>query len=294
MKGFKPIAEGGGVKLYAPVESRFAFFNSPYPAHYWGTGVDIYLEEPFAGLAPSPVEGEVVEVRRVKAPSGSGFKASSHDAVILVRNASNPETVTKILHVEPSVEPGEAVEVGDCLGVTLRSGYFGRWTSPHLHLEVRPVSSPLRVRGGVGLKRCLGIVGSPVSKVEGRVVEVCSEYAWLDPGVEAIGLVGEHGGEPLVFDGGIPYYKYFGVHGELSSGGFVELMGRRVAEVVDSYTNFHKARWVGPRLAANGYPLLGISLTLTPSMRPLFKLIPPGEGGLPLKFGDWVELSFED
>ena len=133
-----PVAEAKGVKLYCPENGRYAFFNSPFPPHKLNTGVDIYPGPEFGGEAYSPVNGEVILTRKLKAPKGHGFEAADHDTVIVIRNKVNPDTVTKLLHADPLIEVGENVHVGDVIGTTLRSGYYGWGTSAHLHAEAGP------------------------------------------------------------------------------------------------------------------------------------------------------------
>ncbi|MGB9959992.1 MAG: hypothetical protein ACPLKQ_05680 [Candidatus Bathyarchaeales archaeon] len=64
----KPVACSEGVTVYCPENSKFSFFNSPYPAHRACSAVDVYCESLFGGVAPSPVYGEVVGIRKVSCP----------------------------------------------------------------------------------------------------------------------------------------------------------------------------------------------------------------------------------
>ena len=120
---------------------RFSQYNSPYPAHDAGAAVDLYPE---GDVAPSPVAGEVIETRRVQCPSRP--HAESHDYLVVVDTGS---FLARILHVEPSVEPGDAVARGDSLGRLVRSGYFAPWVDNHVHLGVRPQGSNV-LRATVG------------------------------------------------------------------------------------------------------------------------------------------------
>ena len=124
-----PVAEAEGVRLHCPETGRYAFYNSPYPAHKLNTGVDIYPGEVFGGEALSPVDGEVVMTRTVKAPRGRGFKAADHDSVIIIRNRDNEVTVTKLLHVDPLVEVGDATRLGLGLFLVPRRLVFFRHAS---------------------------------------------------------------------------------------------------------------------------------------------------------------------
>ncbi|TFH16201.1 hypothetical protein E4H04_06990, partial [Candidatus Bathyarchaeota archaeon] len=173
----EPVVESRGVKLHCPVEGRYAFYNSPYPSHQENTGVDIYPGDGFGGEAPSPVDGEVILIRRVKAPRGHGFEASDHDTVVVIRNRENPDTVSKLLHIDPFVEVGENIHVGEPLGTTLRSGYYGWGTSPHVHVEIRSPQDPIRARGGFNLDLIEFPVAHPVDEIAGVVTHLQPEFA---------------------------------------------------------------------------------------------------------------------
>jgi murein DD-endopeptidase MepM/ murein hydrolase activator NlpD len=208
----KPIVESKGVKLYCPQDGRFSFFNSPYPSHKENSGVDIYPNCGFGGVAPSPVDGEVIMIRRVKAPRGHGFEAADHDTVVLIQNRDNPETVTKILHIDPLVNKDDSVKKGESIGVTLRSGYYGWGTSPHIHAEVRSPSDPIRARGGYKLALIDVPYSGPLEEIAGEVVHIQPEFAFIKLNTKSIGLVGTVNGEPATLDGGIPYYGWLGAH----------------------------------------------------------------------------------
>ncbi len=128
---------------------RFSIYNSPYVAHDEGCAIDLYPdnEEPRTPLAPSPVAGEVVETRSVTAPSKP--YAVEHDHLIVVDTG---DYLARMLHIEPSVEPGDSVEVGDSLGELVRSGFFAPWVANHIHLGFRERdSNPVRASGSLPL-----------------------------------------------------------------------------------------------------------------------------------------------
>jgi len=137
---------------------RASFYNSPYPAHDAGCAVDLYPDgvaerseatesvsrvaassaadwRETAGRAtraPSPVAGEVVETRTVRCPPQP--YAADNDHLVVVDTG---EYLARILHVEPAVEPGDCVDVGDDLGRLVRSGFFAPWVANHIHLGFR-------------------------------------------------------------------------------------------------------------------------------------------------------------
>jgi hypothetical protein len=201
---------------------RFSLYNSPYPAHDRGCAVDLY---PGTDVARSPVAGEVLETRTVRCP-GRPY-AVDHDHLILVavdadgeRSPDAPtatgddacaDLVARILHVDPSVEPGETVAVGDPLGGLVRSGFFGPWVDNHLHLGFRRADQHLHRAGG---SRPL-VADVPVTPLAwdgtGRVVETGRTYALLDspthpaPGEYFVGIASD-GPDPVALDGGLAHY----------------------------------------------------------------------------------------
>lgn len=292
---FKPIVESMGVRLYCPVDGMYAFFNSPFPAHKANTGVDIYPGEVFGETAPSPVGGEVVLIRRVKAPSGSGFMAADHDTVLLIRNEDNLDTVTKILHIDPLVEIGDMVQVGDPIGVTLRSGYYGWSTSPHIHAEIRSPTDPIRARGGYNLNIVNLSIDEPLTEISGKVVHLQPEFAYIQLGAVGSGLVGTVNGEPAILDGGIPYYGWLGAHMENApESGTIELLGVPIADVTERFRHSCKGTSREYQFTVKDKPILGLSLTLTLTDEPLVKLIPVEKNGLNVEMDEWVEVKLKD
>ncbi|MBD3172007.1 peptidoglycan DD-metalloendopeptidase family protein [Candidatus Bathyarchaeota archaeon] len=283
-----------GVRIHVPLGCRYAFFNSPYPSHKEITGVDIYPIGDFGALAPSPVEGEVILERRVRAPKGNGFKASDHDTVIIIKNRDNPDTVTKLLHVDPIIETGEWISVGDPIGRTLRSGYYGWGTSPHVHVEIRDPLDPIRARGGYRMNLIDKPMGYPVEELTGIVVHTQPEYAMIEIGSKCLGLVGTINDLPAVLDGGIPYYGWLGAHmDDAPESGTINLLGKPIAYIIESFHKSCKAKCRDYRFMINEKPILGLSLTLWPSLKPLVKAIPLERNGLKLSTGDLVQVDLK-
>ncbi|MFC1803183.1 hypothetical protein ACFL0D_04355 [Thermoproteota archaeon] len=292
MSGMKQIVESKGVKLYCPQDGRFAFFNSPFPSHKENSGVDIYPNDDFGGLAPSPVDGEVIMIRRVKAPKGHGFEAADHDTVILIQNRDNPETVTKILHIDPLVEIGDRVKIGDSIGVTLRSGYYGWGTSPHIHAEVRSQSDPIRARGGYKLALIDVPNSGPLEKIAGEVVHIQPEFTFIKLNTQSIGLVGTVNGKPATLDGGIPYYGWLGAHiRDAPETGTIELIDKPIANITQKFNNSCKAICRDYQFFVQGEPILGLSLKLWLNPGPLVKVIPLKRNSIRVSVGDWVEVE---
>lgn len=289
-----PVVESMGVRIYCPVDGRFAFFNSPYPAHRENTGVDIYPNCDFGGVAPSPVDGEVIQIRRVKSPPGKGFEASDHDTLILIKNSDNQKTVTKLLHVDPFIEIGDVVHPGDSIGYTLRSGYYGWGTSPHVHVEVRSPLDPLRARGGYNLDLTETFCENPVDEIAGVVVHQQPEFCFIQVEKECIGLIGSVNGKPAILDGGIPYYGWFGGHIlNAPKLGTLELLGTPIGNVKGGYNNSCIAECKNFQFTVKKTPLLGLSLTIWPNGRPLIKAIPMKINGLQVEKSEWIDVDLK-
>ena len=142
---------------------RFTLYNSPYTAHDRGRAVDLYpgdatRPDPGDGdpvPAPSPVAGEVIGTRTARAPAKPYAADDDHlllvdtaagDGGIEARDGESP--VARILHVDPAVEPGDRVAVGDPLGRLVRAGFFAPWVANHLHLGFRSPGADLHRASG--------------------------------------------------------------------------------------------------------------------------------------------------
>jgi hypothetical protein len=287
-----PVALAGGVTIHCPEDGRFAFFNSPYPAHRLSTGVDVYSGGGFGDAVPSPVGGEVTLIRRVRSPKGRSFRDPGYDVVTLIGDPVDPETVVKILHVEPTVEVGDTLEPGEELGTLLRSGYFGYSTQPHAHLEVRRASDPLRVRGGYPIRRLVNMGRlEPVDEIRGVVAKRLPGHAVLRLEGARYGLIGDIGGVHGVLDGGIPYYGWVGAHFEgTPKGGSIKLCGEPIAKIKEARGGTCTAECGAFVLGIDGVPV-GLSLYFQPVSEPEIIVIPLGAPELPVEESSEVVLS---
>ncbi|KZN24777.1 hypothetical protein A4G99_10615 [Haladaptatus sp. R4] len=263
---------------------RFSIYNSPYAAHDDGCAIDLYPdnEEPRTPLAPSPVAGEVVETRTVTAPSKP--YAVEHDHLIVIDTG---DYLARTLHVDPSVEPGDTVEVGDSLGELVRSGFFAPWVANHIHLGFRELgSNPVRASGSLPLDLPVDVEPIPWDGT-GQVVETGDTFVVLDspvhpaPGERFAGIEAVVGGDAVVLDGGLPHYEGGGVlrtpeyravtprdGGALRAPeGRVETESEPVAPEPVSLFDARVGRSVGRtvtwddvRVCANGEPITGLSL----------------------------------
>jgi len=225
---------------------RFTLYNSPYVAHEEGCAIDLYPEK---GTAPSPVAGKVVDTRTVEAPSRP--YAATHDHLILVDTG---QQVARLLHVEPAIEPGDRIEVGDTLGDLVRAGFFAPWVPNHLHLGFRePGANHYRASGSLRVETGVDPVPVPWDGT-GTVVETGRTWARLDapahpdPGGAFAGLESNGG----VLDGGFPHYDRGGLLGE---GTTATIAGTRVGTV-----SGRDVAWHNCTVRANGQPVTGVAL----------------------------------
>lgn len=238
---------------------RFSLYNSPYPAHDAGHAIDLYPESN-AGL--SPVSGIVSDTRTVGCPNRS--YAVDHDHLIVIevddewarKAGTDRDLVARVLHVDPTVEAGDRVAVGDTLGPMIRSGFFGQWVDNHVHFGLRSAdSNPYRASGSLPID--VDVAVEPLSwDGTGIVTEVGETYALLnapthpDP-TETFAAIASDEGVPL--DGGLAHYAGGGTLRETD--GPVRLFGEEigVAEAGD-------VAWDGIDVVANGSRITGLSL----------------------------------
>lgn len=212
------VRAGGAVPLPASVLERyprFSCYNSPYPAHDRGCAVDLY---PASNAGLSPVAGEVVATRTVRCPDRHYAVDRDHLVVVDVAddwaNGAGADLLARVLHVDPAVEPGDRVAVGDSLGEMVRSGFFGQWVDNHLHLGFRPASAnPYRASGSLPVAPQVAVTGQPWDGT-GTVVETGPTHALLDaPAHQESGswiCLAADDGTPL--DGGLVHYSGGGAY----------------------------------------------------------------------------------
>jgi len=264
---------------------RFTHYNSPYAAHDRGCAVDLYPGDttgpnPVDGApvdAPAPVTGEVIDIRTVTAPSRPYAAEDDHLILVDTGAGASPSVATadgtapiaRILHVDPAVEAGDRVAVGDSLGTLVRAGFFAPWVANHLHLGFRePDANPYRAAGSLALALdpALDIEAVPWDGT-GTVVAAGDTYAVLDspthpaPGECFAGIAAtDERGAPLgVLDGGLPHYDGGGLlpveHGSDPADSPVCFLGERVG-TADGRT----VTWADVTVRANGEPVRGLAL----------------------------------
>jgi hypothetical protein len=232
---------------------RFSLYNSPFDAHDEGCAIDLYPEGP---RAPSPVAGEVLDTKTVRAPPKA--YAAEHDHLILVDTGDH---VARLLHVKPGVEAGDGVAVCDDLGELVRAGFFAPWVPNHVHLGFRAFDAdPYRAAGSLPVD--VGVDVEPLAwNGTGTVVETGETWARLDspahpvPGERFVGLAADVAGETGVLDGGLPHYEWGGLLGGDGGDGTARLAGQRVGTAEG-----RTVAWDGLTVLANGDPVTGVAL----------------------------------
>jgi len=286
-----PVAESRGVKIFCPQSGRYSFYNSPYPAHRLMTGIDVYPNTASSSVAPSPVDGEISQVRRVKAPNGRGFDAPEYDTVTLVK-AKDQDAVIKILHVDTELECGRTIKAGEPLGPLIRSGYFGYQTPLHAHVEVRPGNDPLRVRGGYPMNSLLSLKQLRITEdVSGTIVLTRKGYAQVQLRGSNPWVVLDIGGEPGIIDGGIPIYGWFGAHVEASKRGApVKLLEKQIGVVTNARPRTCVADCAAFEAKIGSTPV-DLFFVLQPSDRSIITATSKKRGELDLDEGEDVSIT---
>ncbi|WP_058366241.1 hypothetical protein [Haloparvum sedimenti] len=274
---------------------RFSLYNSPYPAHDRGHAVDLY---PAGDGGTSPVAGVVRETRTVGCPDRSYAAERDHLIVIDVdpewaaAAGVEGDLLARVLHVDPTVEPGDRVSVGDRLGPMVRSGFFGQWVDRHVHLGFRPADeNPYRASGSLPVD--LGVdVATAAWDGTGRVVETGPTHAVLDapthpaPGDRFAALASDEG---VPLDGGLRHYAGGGALGTVAGDTAstrerdveLSLLDERVG-VADG----RHVRWKPVAISANGEPAAGLSLFASRERLGVKLVLPEA----PLTVGDEVRV----
>lgn len=225
-----PIAECRGVEIFAPISGKVSFFKSPFAAHTSLSAVDIYPGGDFGDMAPSPVEGTVIDIREYSTPT----PFIERDFVEYITAIKQGDSVVKILHIKPAVTIGDTISVGDPLGTLIHNGYFYFWNDPPMHVEVRKAGDYIRASNHNPLITSISFF-SPDSSLESEIhckVVFCDErYALLKGEYEGQDVKGfELGGcllDGLVPVGSVDSIDYFGLIGEYVPVPYVKSAGNR-------------------------------------------------------------------
>jgi len=280
---------------------RFSLYNSPYPAHDRGCAVDLYRDpDREDDVAPSPVAGEVLGTHERRVPQKAYAEATDHILLVDVNGAASgfdatggddgaldtADLVARILHVDPDVEPGDRVDVGDPLGRFVRSGFFAPWVDDHVHLGFRRRDQHL-LRAGGSVPLSVPVEPRPLEwDGTGTVVETGETYAVLDEpragAGEWVGVAADGGG---VLDGGLAHYAGGGLLGGRGDGP-VSLLGYEVGRVSE-----RTVEWGPFDVLTNGERVTGLSLFCARDRGFGAKVVHPGH---PFAPGDRVGVTLRE
>jgi hypothetical protein len=213
----------------------------------------------------------------MKMGSPREFPTKEYDFGIGIQPEHSHSDIVRLLHCEPTVSIGDSIEVGDELGITLRSRFFNYWTGPHYHVEVMetdsferssksyPFDQHFHFSSRKGLK--------PTKDIEFEISEVTEDYVKGFPrGVEhatlsdLVGLAAMDKKDMIlgIIDGGLSHYKQGGVVGgsNIKKSTQIYFAGSAVGSIIDS-NRFLR----GPAIKSylEGHNLRGLSCFIYPS-----------------------------
>jgi len=293
---FIEVCRAGALSIKVREDYYFSFINSPYYSHRELVAIDIY---PKGDVVLSPFHGKLVFFKKLFGEYIVGFKSDGY--------------YIRVLHLDPHVDMGHEVDVGDVLGVPVRSPTFCWWTENHIHIEVRSRPEFIKARGSLGLKLGNYLISKinelcrlrehtfnvprSLGPVKGYVTEVMDNGCLL---VKPLGLI-----KNVLSSFYITFKKqYVGfIEGGIQHDGHVLLMTRQ--EVIDEFVktlhnsglitnvvilnnSYAVAKLSDIKVFVNGELVKGISVFIN---NELIKIIPPKERyRLGIKPGDYVEI----
>jgi len=281
------------INVSIPQNSHFTIGTSPYYAHQYGLAMDIYQDLSLENYeALSPISGKVIKIKALIAPKPKFRHGINKDYLILISNSNNPDVVFKILHVNPKVHVGQKVEVGDILGKTIRNGYFAYWSSPHLHLEIRPFKDAIRARGGKNFSLAIKNehqIADPKNNLQMEKIPVIIKAVYPEfllgtfPNnlyykiAPIFGVKAKYNNLNCIVDGGIPIYKN-GIallqnNNETNSFNEIYLNDHKIGTLLGLRGQFGFIKFDHVRFSLNNKEIRGISLFLA-NFFPFIKIIP--------------------
>ena len=308
---FYNIVETNDIQVSIPHSSHFTIGTSPYYAHQHALGIDIYhslLLDNYEVF--TPISGEILKVKTLLAPKPKFLGGIDRDCLILVRNLNNPDITYKILHVKPNnIHVGERIEIDDPIGLTFRNGYFANWSSPHMHLEIRPSKDAIRASGGRAFLLAFKKKKNKSYKEERRSAEISlridsvfpefflgrfpeDHYKKIDP---ICGIKVKINQKDCILDGGIPHYKNGTIisdHGfSLDLKNSIYLGNQRIGKLLKSQDQFGFFKFdPSLKFLLNAEEIRGISLYLA-NFKPQIKIIPYMDNKIPINAKSTQQLT---
>ncbi|MHA2208455.1 MAG: hypothetical protein ACXABV_04745 [Candidatus Thorarchaeota archaeon] len=244
------VGVAAGTQLFAPDDSFFSYFNSPFIGHKRSSSIDVYpSHQLWGGPAFSPVDGRIQRVKKLRMGMKKVFPTSDSDYAIAISPDENDEVVVRVLHCKPSVSEGDLVAKGDSIGELLRSRYFCFWTRPHYHIEVMDPthfhrssqSFPLEPR----FEAVQVISGDDTHKFECEVISCTDDVIIVVAKTNVFAKAGDCYGHLAVLgnnrnigfiDAGIPHYEQGGVIGNsiVQTGASIGVWNTDVGQVLPS------------------------------------------------------------
>lgn len=287
-----PVVDQPHIKVYILETSHFSIGTSPYYAHQHAIGIDIYDQlTPQNYKVLSPVAGKVLQIKELRAPKPRFNCGIDREYLTIIQNHDDKDTVFKILHVKPELYVGQKVKPGDPLGITIKSGYFAPWSSPHIHLELKKPKDVLRAKGGLSFtlntqKEARMNTSDKISRYERIPVKICYVYDDFFLGqfpddlyfhlTPFYGLQGNSENASFIIDGGIPQYKRGLVHLSNSNKNLLSqaiyFNTIQIGSINSFQGNYGLVDFNQVQILLNNTPLRGISLFLAMN-RPFIKLI---------------------
>ncbi|MFX1408199.1 MAG: M23 family metallopeptidase [Promethearchaeota archaeon] len=290
---FLSVIDMATMKVSIPRDSHYSIGTSPYYAHQHGLAIDVYQNFSLENYeVMSPISGTVIKIKTLKAPKPKFKQGTDKEYLILISNIYHSKTVYKILHVNPKIQEGEKVNVGDIIGKTIRNGYFAYWSSPHLHLELKTFKDAYRAKGGKAFSLAtrnshLKILSENKNNPElipVKIKQIFPEfmlaqfpdymYNYIDP---FYGVSCNCNDINCLIDGGIPIYKngiiFFPHVPILESKNIIYLNKHRIGELRGIHKNFGSVLFDQVVFLLNGEKIRGISLFMA-GFIPLIKIIP--------------------
>lgn len=288
-----PLVYEPHVKIYVSETSYFSIGTSPYYAHKFAVGLDIYEQISIQNYdVLSPVAGQVLQIKEMRAPQPKFKGGIDKEYLTVIQNRDDRHTVFKILHIKPDLKVGQKIEPGDPLGTTIRNGYFAPWSSPHIHLELKKPQDVLRAKKGLCfmLNTKKEAIMNPdretvnYKHIPIKVEYICDEfflcrfpddlYFHINP---FYGLRGSSGNINFIIDGGIPQYKHGIIH-HCNNKDRLHIQSIYFNNVRIGALNGFQGRYglvsfIQVHMLLNNIPIRGISLFLA-KYRPFIKLIP--------------------
>ncbi|MFX1418357.1 MAG: hypothetical protein ACFE9N_05495 [Promethearchaeota archaeon] len=298
------------IKVSIPQTSHFSIGTSPYYAHQHGLAIDIYHNLTLKNYEVlSPISGKVYKIKTLAAPKPKFPNGLDVDYLILISNPSNSEIIWKIMHIKPFIKVGEKIEEGDLLGETIRNGYFAYWSSPHLHLELRPINDAIRARGGKNLNIAFkktrfneeSLIELNTERIQVKIHSVHPEMVLAKLPPEFYHRISPIYGIKImvknlhcILDGGIPHYKIGTVllpeEFNLKTLPSIYLGSNNIGTLNEIKGQFGFFKFENIKILLNNREIRGISLYLA-NFLPLIKIIPYNKNEFSFNSKSTQELS---